>query len=63
MIPYEIRVEKRINENFYLHPWNTNYVALSELSKSVYEECEKFLSESTKREKFALYFERIEERI
>ena len=39
MIPYEIRVEKRINENFYLHPWSTNYVALSELSKSVYEEC------------------------
>ena len=42
-IPYEIKVEKKINENFYLHPWRANYIILSEIANSQYEECLKFL--------------------
>ena len=63
IVPYEIKVEKRINENFYLHPWKANYVILSELSKQSYEECLQFIETSGKREKFATFFDRIEERI
>lgn len=33
VIPYEIRVEKKINENFYLHPWRANYLVLSQILK------------------------------
>ena len=49
VIPYEIRVEKKINENFYLHPWKTNYLVLSQIMKEEYEECLKFLEKSSKK--------------
>ena len=29
VVPYEIRLEKKINEHFYLHPWQANYQILS----------------------------------
>lgn len=39
VIPYEIRVEKKINENFYLHPWKVNYLVLSQILKIEFDEC------------------------
>lgn len=33
-VPYEIKVEKRINENLYLHPWQANYLVLAHLTKN-----------------------------
>ena len=63
IVPYEIKVERRINENFYLHPWKANYIILSSLNRGAFEECLQFLESSAKRDKFALFFDRIEERI
>lgn len=39
IVPYEIRLEKKINENFYLHPWQANYQALSEMKAATFEAC------------------------
>lgn len=36
IIPYEIKIEKKINENFYLHPWQTNYLVLSEMTSNTF---------------------------
>ena len=33
-VPYEIKAEKIINQNFYLHPWRANYIMLSEIPKA-----------------------------
>lgn len=60
IVPYEIRLEKKINEHFYLHPWQANYQILSEMKPETFDACLEFLEESDKKEKFALYFDRIE---